>query len=97
MKRYSKFLLFATVLASGFASCADEDIVEYIPEVKPDELLQDEKFNQYDVLKSYVDRTTSPNFKLGAGVTVSSFLEQKQEYVLAVSNFDELTPGNAMK
>ena len=97
MKQYSKILLFATILAGGFASCADEEIVQYVPEVIPDDLLQNEQFNQYDVLKNYVNRDSFANFKLGAGITVSSFMEQKLDYALAVANFDEVTPGNAMK
>ena len=51
----------------------------------------------YDVLKSYVDREVSPDFKLGAAVTVSSFLSKAQEYRMATENFDEMTAGNAMK
>ena len=51
----------------------------------------------YDVLKSYVNRTVSPDFKLGAAVTVSNFLKKTQEYKMATENFDEMTAGNAMK
>ena len=51
----------------------------------------------YDVLKSYVNREVSPDFKLGAAVTVSNFLGKSQEYKMATENFDEMTTGNAMK
>ncbi len=52
---------------------------------------------QYDYLKNYVNRTTSPDFKLGAAVTVSNFLRKTEEYKMATENFDEMTAGNAMK
>lgn len=51
----------------------------------------------YDVLKSYVNREVSPDFKLGAAVTASNFLKKTEEYKMAVENFDEMTTGNAMK
>lgn len=56
-----------------------------------------DNLDAYDVLKSYVDREVSPDFKLGAAVTVSSFLGKAQEYRMATENFDEMTAGNAMK
>ena len=51
----------------------------------------------YDYLKNYVNRTKSPDFKLGAAVTVSNFLKKTDEYKMAVNNFNEMTAGNAMK
>lgn len=51
----------------------------------------------YDVLKNYLDRQTSPDFRLGAGVTVHEYLQKGKHYELAVANFDEMTAGNAMK
>lgn len=51
----------------------------------------------YDFLKNYVNRTVSPDFKLGTAVTVNSFLQKTQEYNMATQNFDEMTAGNAMK
>ena len=56
-----------------------------------------DNLSEYDVLKSYVNREVSPDFKLGAAVTVSSFLGKSQEYKMATENFDEMTAGNAMK
>ena len=53
--------------------------------------------DKYDALKNYVNRTKSPDFKLGAGVTVSNFLKKTDEYKMAVNNFNEMTAGNAMK
>ena len=56
-----------------------------------------DNLSEYDVLKSYVNREVSPDFKLGAAVTVSNFLGKSQEYKMATENFDEMTAGNAMK
>lgn len=53
--------------------------------------------NAYDALKTYIDRSANPNFKLGAGITVSEFLERGLVYSMASTNFDEVTAGNAMK
>ena len=67
------------------------------PGPEPGDGLSYETLDAYDVLKSYVNRTTSPDFKLGAAVTASNFLKKTQEYKMAVENFDEMTTGNAMK
>mgnify|MGYP003488433162 CR=1 FL=1 len=93
--KYSR-ILFLAAAVTGLASCAMEEVKDY-PVAKPEYLEQYAYLNDYDVLKNYVDREASPNFKLGAGVTASKFVEHGQEYLMAVSNFDEITPGNAMK
>lgn len=93
--KYSR-ILFLAAAVTGLASCAMEEVKEF-PVDKPEYLEQYEYLKDYDVLKSYVDRTASPDFKLGAGVDASKFVGHGQEYLLAVSNFDEMTAGNAMK
>ena len=95
MKYYSKILFLAAAF-TGLASCAVHEIEEF-PVEKPANLEQYEYLKEYDVLKSYVDRSAYPNFKLGAGVTASKFVENGQEYLMSTTNFDEVTPGNAMK
>ena len=93
--KYSR-ILFLAAAVTGLASCAIDEVKEF-PVDKPEYLEQYEYLQEYDVLKNYVDRTASPNFKLGAGVDASKFISHGQEYLLAVSNFDEMTAGNAMK
>lgn len=68
-------------------------------EGKDDEkdILSYDNLDAYDFLKNYVNRQTSPDFKLGAAVTAHNFLQRTSEYEMAVSNFDEMTTGNAMK
>lgn len=67
------------------------------PEPKPDDQPSYDNLKAYGPLKSYVNRTVSPDFKLGAAVTVQNFLQKTKEYNMAVENFDEMTAGNAMK
>ena len=70
------------------------------PEPDPDPEPQPsyDNLGAYDVLKNYVNRTVSPDFKLGGAVTVNEFLRKTgPEYSIAVANLDEMTAGNAMK
>ena len=94
MKYYR--ILFLAAALTGLASCA-KDMVKEFPVDKPQDIAQYEYLNDYDVLKNYVDRTASPDFKLGAALSASDFNAKSQVYVLAASNFDEMTAGNAMK
>ncbi|WP_036876049.1 endo-1,4-beta-xylanase [Xylanibacter oryzae] len=97
MKYYNKFLLGAISLVA-FASCADNNSLDFTPAVgKSDSLVKLSYLNNYDVLKKYVDRTANPNFKLGTGVDASDFSSKGTVYALTVGNFDEITAGNAMK
>jgi len=48
-----------------------------------------EYLNEYDTLKSYIDRTANPNFKLGAGVSITDFNTSSVMSRLIQSNFDE--------
>jgi hypothetical protein len=94
MKYYR--ILFLAAALTGLASCA-KDMVKEFPVDKPQDIAQYEYLNDYDVLKNYVDRAASPDFKLGAALSASDFNAKSQVYVLAASNFDEMTAGNAMK
>ena len=69
------------------------------PEPTPgeDDNLSYDNLDAYDDLKNYVNRQLSPDFKLGAGVTVNEFLRKGTHYNVAVANLNEMTAGNAMK
>lgn len=67
------------------------------PEPEPEDPLTYDNLAAYGPLKSYVDRSTSPDFKMGAAVYVSDFLNKSKMYNVAVENLDEMTAGNAMK
>jgi hypothetical protein len=91
-KKFSLIGFFLTLLIS----CADNTSLEYVVE-KPESLAQREYLNDYDVLKTYVDRAKNSAFKLGAGVSVSDFNAKGLMYRLICSNFDEMTAGWEMK
>ncbi|NDV57112.1 endo-1,4-beta-xylanase [Bacteroides sp. 519] len=95
MKNYIGKILLAWAIFA-LAACADDNFVEYKTD-KPESIAQYEYLNAYDALKTYIDRSVNPNFKLGAGVSVSDFLKKEQVYGLTLSNFNEVTAGNAMK
>ena len=94
MKHYSKILFLAAAF-TGLVSCAVNELKEF-PVEQPANLAAYEYLKEYEVLKNYVDRTASPDFKLGAGVTASAFVNHGQEYLMSVSNFDEVTPRTEM-
>ena len=62
-------------LLTAFASCADDKFADFQTE-KPESLTQYEYLNAYDNLKSYIDRSAHPGFKLGAGVSADDFLKE---------------------
>ncbi len=94
MKHLDKLIPIALGLAL-LTSCADNDVLGYSVS-QPDSTANLNYLKQYDVLKSYVDRTTNPNFKLGTGVSVSEFEAQGMPYRLASTNFNELTPRSEL-
>ena len=94
MKHYSKILFLAAAF-TGLVSCAVNELKEF-PVEQPANLAAYEYLKEYEVLKNYVDRTASPDFKLGAGVTAGAFVNHGQEYLMSVSNFDEVTPRTEM-
>ena len=53
--------------------------------------------DDYKALKEYIDYEKYPNFKLGAGTTVSEYLKKGTFYKLINQNFTETVAGNAMK
>ena len=71
MKYYR--ILFLAAALTGLASCAVDPLKEYEVE-KPQSIAQYEYLNEYDVLKNYVNRSASPDFKLGAALAASDFL-----------------------
>ncbi len=79
------------------ASSCEDPTREPFKVEKPESIAQLEYLNDYEALKTYVDRSANPGFKLGAGVTASEYIKQGMIYRLINSNFDEITSGNAMK
>lgn len=95
--KYIHRLLIITAISFTFFSCAelDESALHFIPE-KPEEAAMKEFINQYDVLKTYVNRDANPDFKLGIGMPVSDFLKKETMFSLALTNFDEISSKNSI-
>lgn len=95
--KHINYILGAFIsMATVSVSCVDDSKLLFSAE-KPVSIERMEYLNDYDALKSYVDRTANPGFKLGAGITASDYAKKGMIYRLANSNFDEVTAGNAMK
>lgn len=89
----SIFLIGTSALIAG---CADTDVDPFSVE-KPQTIAEWEYLNDYGSLKSYVDRSANPDFKLGLALSASEFINGDIPYRLAIANVDEVTAGNAMK
>ena len=97
MKIYSK-LFIGTSLCLAVCSCADQGLLPFPGELQvPDELTQNANLQEYDILKNYVNRTDNPGFKLGIAVDENDFINRGAAFSIAQTNFDDVTPGNAMK
>lgn len=86
------FLLAITMMVS----CVDDTPLTFNV-IKPALTADMEYLNDYNVLKSYIDRVTNPDFKLGSGVSIGDYNAKGVIYRLVSSNFDEITLGYAMK
>ena len=51
----------------------------------------------YKALKEYIDYSKYPNFKLGAGTTVNTYVSNSTYKSMIDNNFTETVAGNAMK
>ena len=97
MKIYNR-LFIGTSLCLAVCSCADQGLLPFPGELQvPDELTQNANLQEYDILKNYVNRTDNPGFKLGIAVDENDFINRGAAFSIAQTNFDDVTPGNAMK
>lgn len=95
MKHLDKLIPMAMGLAM-LTSCADNDM-PFFAVTDPGTKAEYAYLNEYDVLKNYINPNANPNFKLGLGVDAGSFDAGNAQYQIAVTNFNEVTPGNEMK
>jgi len=99
MNKYSK-LLWALALAPAMVGCADDiDTTSGFEVEKPESLAQYEYLNSYGTLKSYLESASkaSPDFKLGVALAADDYAKKVAVYMLANTNFMEMTAGNEMK
>ena len=96
MKQYIKLFPMLALTAAVAVSCVDDEVLPF-DVAKPESIAQYEYLNNYDVLKSYVDRTAHPGFHLGGAIAATDFNTKGVIYELIRTNFDEMTAGNEMK
>ena len=94
--KYIYKITSALVIAAFISSCVDDERLEFDVK-KPASMEAMEYLNDYDALKTYIDRSANSDFKLGSGVSVSDYNAKGLMYRLNSNNFDELTAGYAMK
>lgn len=90
-----KHLLLGGLFLSLIA-CVDDKPLAFDVE-KPASIAGMEYLNDYDVLKSYINSSANPDFKLGIALAANDYIAGGQVTQLANSNFVEMTAGNAMK
>ena len=89
MKKFYLFMLAACLSAPAMAQ-------EKFELGKPNDANY-RYLDEYLALKEYIDYSKYPNFKLGAGTTVSDYLNNSLFKNLINKNFTETVAGNAMK
>ena len=77
-------------------ACADTDITDITVD-KPASMETNPVIDAYGPLKSYIDRSAHPDFKLGGALEAGDYNKIGIVWRLANENFDELTAGNHMK
>ena len=95
MKKIYRILPLAALLLS-LASCTESHVLPYEVE-KPESIANQEIIDAYADLKTYVDRTANPDFKLGVGISLSDYVNKSVQYRLVNKNFDEVSCGYEMK
>lgn len=94
MKNYTSILFTASALAL-FSACAENNLLDYKAE-KPESVAKYEYLNEYSTLSSYLEEGSNQTFKLGAAVSASDMIDGGRDYSLVSSNFNEVTPKDAM-
>lgn len=89
------FIYTLPALALAAASCADSYEGNFKME-KPESVEHAEHLASLPTLKSAVDRTANPNFKLGLAVASADYASQGLTYSIALTNFDIVTDGGAL-
>lgn len=90
---YKSALGMAGILA---VSCTSYDPLKYQVE-KPASVVVQEEIDAYPALKSFIDRSAHPQFKLGVALSLNPYANQEVMYRLANRNFDEIVLGYEMK
>ncbi|MDR2145759.1 MAG: endo-1,4-beta-xylanase, partial [Tannerella sp.] len=95
MKYISKIAVACLMTGIISVSCDDKQIDRIVLEV-PEPPEKSLGVNDYNDLKSYIDRNASPQFILGTGVLQADLLQKETMYLLTNLNFDEITVKDIM-
>ena len=94
MKKIHKLALGLTTCVA--ASCTTFEPVDFKVD-KPESVAIQENIDAYPALKSYINRSAHPNFKLGVALSLADYNNKNVMYRLANKNFDEIALGYEMK
>ncbi len=87
------FLITSVVIIN---SCNKKTSLDYeVP--MPESIALQEDIDSYPALKSYINRSAHPNFKWGAALSLSEYINKTVKYRLVNRNFDEIVMGYEMK
>ncbi|WP_169305587.1 endo-1,4-beta-xylanase [Sphingobacterium alkalisoli] len=88
-KQISRGIAFYFVTSLLFNSCAKfETREQYID--KPQTIIDQEELDAYNELKTYIDYSSQPNFKLGAELSLADVANNSLLYRLTQRHFDEI-------
>ena len=73
MKQYINKCSVVALCSVIITGCADTDIANFSVE-KPNSIAEMEYLNEYDALKTYVNSSANPNFKLGIALTADDYI-----------------------
>jgi GH35 family endo-1,4-beta-xylanase len=86
------FILLCLV---AMASCAKKSQINLTDVLEPASVKSQDSIDKYPPLISYID--SGSGFQLGAGVSLTDYLNQGRMYQLVRNNFNAITLGYAMK
>lgn len=94
MKNYTPILFLIPAFAM-LSACAENNLADYKAE-KPEDIAKYEYLNDYSTLSSYLEEGADQTFRLGAAVNASDMIDGGRNYSLVTTNFNEITPKDAM-
>lgn len=89
-------LMVGLAFLATIASCTKYEALDYEVDM-PESVALQEDINSYPALKSYINRTSNPNFKWGAALSLPDYINKTVMYRLVNRNFDEIVMGYEMK
>ncbi|RKD13310.1 hypothetical protein BCY91_10915 [Pelobium manganitolerans] len=95
MKNFYKLTLGVSITML-MASCVKHEVLDFHVD-KPVSFENQEQIDAYQPLKTYLSKQANPDFKFGAAVSLSDYVNKGVMYRLVNSNFEEIVLGYEMK